>query len=132
VTSPEPRVRAGLLSVLSAGLALAACTGSGDVPPDAGGVAGTHAGSTCEQIRECVFDTPCADDACVAACAAKGVAAAQTTFEAVRACTAKTCATNDFDCACREQCFGDGLCLTEVDACLAGAMSDLICDSLCN
>jgi hypothetical protein len=108
------------------------CSGSGGVAPDAGGAAGAPAGSTCQQIRECVFQTPCADAACVATCAGKGSAAAQTTFEALRACTAMVCAVNDVNCACGEQCFGDGACLTQVDACLAGIKADPICDTLCN
>ena len=133
MTSSGARVARRLgLAALAVALAAAACSGSGDVPHDAGGAAGAPAGSTCQQIRLCVFQTLCADDACITACAAKGSPAAQATFQTVRACTATTCAANDVNCACMEQCFGGGMCLSQVDACLAGAAADPICDTLCN
>ena len=118
-----------------ASLALAACSGQGAPARDGAAGASASSGQTCQQIRLCEFDQPCADDACIATCAARGSPAAQVTFEALRACTAKACAATDpnfVNCACGEQCFGDGTCLAEVDACLAGATADMICDSLCN
>jgi len=96
--------------------------------------AGTGGSSawTCQQIRTCVFD--CSSDACVQMCAAKGTPDAQATFEALRACTAKVCTpVTDVNCACAEQCLDGGAAFAEVDACLAGAPADLICDSaLCH
>ena len=86
---------------------------------------------TCQGIRLCVAETPCATDACVQNCASKGTAAAKTAFEALRACTAMTCAIDDVNCACIEQCNADGTCLQEVDNCLAGLAADDICDTLC-
>jgi hypothetical protein len=110
-------------------LALVACSKSDAVVPDGGGEVGAPAGVTCQQIRMCVFD--CAADACVSTCAAKGSAASQADFEALRACTANKCATGDVTCACGEQCLADGACLHEADVCLGSATTDLICDSLC-
>ncbi|HTA20747.1 MAG TPA: hypothetical protein VK989_15750, partial [Polyangia bacterium] len=108
-------------------LLLAACARGGAPAGDAGGAAGAEGGAptawNCQQIRMCALGDACADDACVARCAAHGSAAAQTTFEELRACTAKTCATGDITCACGEQCLADGHCLAEADACLGGATS---------
>jgi hypothetical protein len=111
---------------------LATCAKSGAPAGDAGGAeAGTPTAWNCQQIRMCALGDACADDACVARCAAHGSAAAQATFEKLRACTAKTCATGDVNCACGEQCMADGQCLAEADACVAAATSDDICDALC-
>ncbi|HEX4403694.1 MAG TPA: hypothetical protein VH560_02630 [Polyangia bacterium] len=111
---------------------LAACAKSG-APAD--GAAGAEGGAAtawnCQQIRMCALGDACGDDACVAQCAAHGSAAAQATFETLRACTAKTCATGDVNCACGEQCMADGRCLAEADACVGAATSDDICDALC-
>jgi hypothetical protein len=110
-----------------------ACS-SGESKPSGDGGAGTGGPTewTCQQIRMCVFD--CSSDACVQTCAAKGSADAQAKFEALRACTAKVCnPVTDVNCACAEQCLAGGSCFAEVDACLNGATSDLICDSaLCH
>jgi hypothetical protein len=112
-------------------LALPSCSKtSGTAAPD-GGEAGAPAGMTCQQIRMCVFGTPCADDACVQTCAARGSSEAKAAFEALRACTAKACATSDVNCACVEQCQGGGTCLHEADVCVGTATVDDICDSLC-
>jgi hypothetical protein len=121
------RFAAGALCALALGFA--ACSKGGAAAPPDGGDVGAPAMLTCQQVRMCVFD--CADDACVAACAAKGSPAAKTDFEALRACTAKTCSTGDVTCACGEQCMADGACLHEADVCLGTASTDLICDSLC-
>jgi hypothetical protein len=101
-----------------------------------GGGAGTGGGPTawtCQQIRQCVFDT-CSSDACLQTCAAKGSADAQAKFEALRACTAQTCTpVTDVNCACEQQCLDGGGCFAEVDACVGDAPADLICDSaLCH
>jgi len=122
------RERARAVVVLSA-LALVACAKSEDRPaPDGGGAEG---GTTCQQIRLCVFSAPCADDACVQSCAARGSAEARVAFEALRACTAGACATDDVNCACREQCLADGVCLPEADGCQGTAPVDAVCDSFC-
>lgn len=122
-------------ALVLAALALAACAKSEAMPPDAGGGAGAPAaGLSCQQIRMCVFGGPCADDACVAACAAKGSPDAQAAFEALRACTARTCMLsggNYVNCACGEQCQANGSCLHEADVCVNTAPVDDICDSLC-
>ena len=101
-------------------LALAACSKSEAMSPsDGGGAAGGASGTTCQQIRLCVLEGPCADEACVQTCAQRGAPAAQTAFEALRACTAKTCPTvSDVNCACGEQCQAGGSCLHEADVCL--------------
>jgi hypothetical protein len=116
-------------------LLLAGCAKSGAPAGDAGGAAGAEGGAptawNCQQIRMCALGDACADDACVARCAAHGSPAAQATFEELRACTAKTCATGDINCACGEQCLADGHCLAEADACVGAAASDDICDALC-
>jgi hypothetical protein len=93
---------------------------------------GSSAPKTCQEIRLCVAQTPCATEACVQNCAAMGTPAAQTTFEALRVCTARTCGVDDITCSCTEQCLVDGTCLNEVDACLAGAPMDVICDEICH
>src|SRR4051794_9078326 len=95
-----------------AALAFSACS--------EGGTAAAVTTLTCQQIRLCVAQTPCATDACVQACAAKGTPAAQAAYETLRACTAGVCAVDDVNCACNEQCNADGACLAEVDGCLAG------------
>ena len=116
--------------VIVAALALAACAKSESMAPGSG-EAGASSGLTCQQIRMCVFDALCADDSCVATCAAKGTADARAAFEALRACTAKACATGDVNCACGEQCQAGGSCLQEADMCLGTATVDDICDSQC-
>jgi hypothetical protein len=114
-------------------LALAACSGGGAATPDGGGAGtGGTPTATCQQIRLCVAETPCATSECVQACAAKGAPAARAAFEALRACTAGLCAVDDVTCACDEQCLADGHCTAEVDACLAGLVADDICDNLCH
>jgi hypothetical protein len=119
-------------ALFALGLGVAACSkGGGAAVPD-GGEAGAPAGLNCQQIRMCVFSAPCADDACVQACAARGTADAQAAFEMLRACTAKACQTiGDVNCACGEQCQAGGTCLHEADVCLGTAAVDDICDSLC-
>jgi hypothetical protein len=119
----------GLLAML----ALGACSGGGGASkPDAGAEAGPSSPWTCAQIRKCIFDAPCGDDACVQSCATKGSTAAQASFEALRACTAKICMpVTDTNCACGEQCLADGTCLAEVDACLENALVDPVCDTFC-
>jgi hypothetical protein len=107
-------------------LALANCSQGGvAAAPDGGGL-------NCQQLRMCVFGAPCADEACVQTCAARGSPEARTAFEALRACTAKACPTlGDVNCACGEQCQADGACLREADACVGTVTVDDICDSLC-
>jgi hypothetical protein len=115
-------------SALALGLLALACSSSETKdPPEAGALAGM----SCQQIRMCVFGAPCGDDACIDACAAKGSPDAQTAFAALRACTAKTCASADVNCACNEQCQAGGSCLHEADVCLGTTALDDICDSLC-
>jgi hypothetical protein len=120
-------------------IVMAASCSSSETPPQGEGGAGNGGAGTggpsswtCQQIRMCVYD--CLSDQCVQACAAKGTADAQATFEALRACTAMACtAVTDVNCACAEQCLDGGSCFAEVEACLAGATADLICDSaLCH
>src|SRR5262249_35057878 len=60
----EPRVSTRTAPVLTAvlgALALAACSKSESMSPPDGGEAGAAAGMTCQQIRLCVLDGPCAD-----------------------------------------------------------------------
>lgn len=127
-------MRAGARVLLLGLFAWGACSSGETAVPDGGGAGtgGASAPMTCQQIRLCVAQTPCATDACVQACAAKGAPAAQTAFEALRACTARTCAVADVTCACNEQCIADGTCTDEVDQCLAGLAADDICDNLCH
>jgi hypothetical protein len=123
-------------------LALAACSKSESMPPaDGGGGAGGGGGTTgatgmtCQQIRICVLEGPCADDSCVQDCEQRGTADAQTAFEALRTCTMKTCPTlsdpNYVNCTCGEQCQAGGSCLHEADVCLGTVQIDDVCDSLC-
>lgn len=114
--------------ILFAALA-ASCSSRGGTAASDAGEAGAATGWACQQIRMCVFE--CGDDTCVQTCEGRGAPAAQTTFEALRACTAKTCATGDINCACGEQCMADGTCLHETDACVGMTRIDDICDSLC-
>jgi hypothetical protein len=119
--------------VLLVGMALltGACSGSGSGSPhDAALEASAPPLMSCQQLRLCAID--CGDDACIQNCASHGTADAKAAFQALQACTAKTCALGDVTCACGEQCLADGNCLVEVDACLAGAPADMICDSLCH
>jgi len=112
---------AGLIGTL----ALAACPKSENMPAGA-------SGTTCQEIRMCVLEGPCADEACVQTCAQRGTPEAQAAFEALRACTAKTCPTiSDVNCACGEQCQAGGSCLHEADVCLGTVTVDNVCDSLC-
>jgi hypothetical protein len=115
-------------------LALGACSKSESMTPaDAGGAGGGGAsGMTCQQIRLCVLEGPCADDACVQACEQRGTPDAHTAFEALYACTLKACPTiSDVNCACGEQCQAGGTCLHEADVCLGAVQVDDVCDSLC-
>ena len=119
----------GAACVLGA-LALAACAQSEAMPP--GGAAGAPAGSTCQEIRLCVLQAPCADDACVQECASRGTPDAQAAFEALRACTMKACPMiSDVNCGCTEQCQANGTCLHEADVCLGTATVDDVCDNFC-
>jgi hypothetical protein len=121
----------GPLALFALTLTVAACS-KGVAAAPGGGEAGAPAGLTCQQIRMCVFGAPCADDACVQACAARGTPEAQAAFETLRACTAKACPTlGDVNCACGEQCQAGGTCLHEADVCRGAAAVDDICDSLC-
>jgi hypothetical protein len=119
--------------VLAALAALAGACSSGEAaPPDGGAGTGGLTEMNCQQIRLCVAQTPCATEACIDDCVAKGSAAARTTFAALRACTASACAVDDVTCACDEQCLADGACTTETDACLLGLSADVICDNICH
>ncbi len=123
----------GFVGLILLALAPVACSQGGGAAPDsgAGGGGGALSTLTCQQIRLCVAQTPCATDACIQGCAAKGTPAAKTAYEALRACTAGVCAVDDVNCACNEQCNADGACLAEVDGCLAMNATDDICDVLC-
>jgi hypothetical protein len=119
-------------AVLVAGLAALATCAQSEPNPAADSGAGGSGGLNCQQIRMCVFGAPCADDACIQSCAARGTVDAQAAFGALRACTANACATSDINCACDEQCQANGACLSEADACRGTApVVDDICDSLC-
>jgi hypothetical protein len=122
-----------MLAGAIAALALVACSKSESlVAPDGGGEAGTSAGTTCQQIRLCVLQGPCADAACIQTCAQRGTPKAQADFETLRACTATACPTiGDVNCACTEQCQANGACLHEADVCLGTATIDDICDNFC-
>lgn len=142
MTTSNPQPPVARVALVWAGLSLAlACSSASAVPSDAARVTdaapdeAAPADETCQDIRLCIFDQPCADDACIAACAARGTAAARAAFEMLRACTAKACSPTNSDylnCACAEQCFGEGACLPLVDACVGPATADMVCDSLCN
>jgi hypothetical protein len=122
---------AALAAGLVTALALAACSQSEAMPPADGGGAGAS-GSTCQQIRLCVLQAPCADAACIQTCAQRGTPDAQAAFEALRACTMKACPTiSDVNCACTEQCQANGTCLHEADVCLGTATVDDVCDNFC-
>jgi len=129
VTTPPTRTAAVICA-----LALAACSKSEPMPPSdgGGGGAGGASGMTCQEIRLCVLEGPCADEGCVQACAQRGSPAAQTAFEALRACTVQACPTvSDVNCACGEQCQAGGSCLQQADVCLGTVQMDDVCDSLC-
>lgn len=88
--------------------------------------------NTCQGIRGCV--SACANDIeqpCVQNCIAQGSPAAQATYQALAACTARYCPTGDFYCGCEQHCFLDGNCQTETEACVAG-MADSVCDFSCH
>jgi hypothetical protein len=129
--TPRPASRS-VTAALGA-LALAACSHSEAMPPGDAGTGGSAGdGTTCQQIRLCVLEGPCADQACVDACAARGAPDAQAAFAALRACTVKACPTiADVNCACTEQCQANGSCLHEADVCLGAATVDDVCDSFC-
>jgi hypothetical protein len=128
----------------------AGCSSSATTPHDAGsgsaGAGGTDAGgdatastdaaaSTCQQIRLCAF--MCADDACVAQCAARGSAAAQAAFQNVTTCTQAAvpdgggCGSvsdpSYRNCFCLAQCLESPPCAATLDPCL-GNVDDSICD----
>jgi hypothetical protein len=105
---------------------LAGACSQGAASPDA-----APSSATCLAVRLCAFE--CADDACVAACRAKGSATALTAFDALQSCTRAACAAGDVNCACTEQCLADGACLEAVDACLGSTTAtDTICDNICH
>jgi hypothetical protein len=103
-----------------------ACSGGGAKPSPAD-AASESVSNTCERIWICVAMGTAGDDAWVQMCLAKGSAQAQATYQALATCTAGSCAANDFECGCQQTCFADGNCLTEVEACLAGASDELAC-----
>jgi hypothetical protein len=124
--------RAAMIGALALLCGSACSSSASQVPAEGGAGTGGSTVWTCQQVRTCVFD--CSTDTCVQGCAAKGSPDAQAKFEALRACTAKTCSpVTDVNCACGEQCLDGGGCFPEVEACLDGASADLICDSaLCH
>lgn len=123
--------RARRVAAALGALALSACSQSDGTPGD-GGAAGVPPGATCQQIRLCILQAPCADEGCVEACAARGTPTARTSFEALRACTDAACPTvSDVNCACAAQCLGGGACLHEADDCLGAATVDDVCDGFC-
>jgi hypothetical protein len=133
------RARGGLRWLaISCWLAAIACGGNaagGGAPKDAGGDAPPEGGASalsCQEIRVRVrscsseVDQPCVNDI-----VAMGTPAAQVAFRALAECTAPHCSTGDFYCTCEQRCFGEGNCLSETEACVAGA-ADEVCDVLCH
>jgi hypothetical protein len=111
-------------------------TGGGGGATGGGGGATTNA--TCQDIRLCALD--CADDTCIGMCKARGTAAAQAAFQALDDCTRAALPTGGgctvpFDlpnCYCPAQCQQDPPCAALVDACVAPATMDLVCDMRCH
>ncbi len=125
----------GLLVYSLATMVFAGCSGGTkpgfDATKDAGVGVGATA-NTCQDIRKCVAS--CAsevDQPCVQNCIAEGSPAAQTTYQALAACTARYCPTGDSYCGCEQHCFVDGHCLAETEACVAG-VADLVCEMFCH
>jgi hypothetical protein len=131
-----------------AALMIAACSSSGG-SKDGGGGAGGGGGATgggggattngtCQDIRLCVLD--CGDEACIAMCKARGTTDAQALFQALDDCTraappAGGGCTVPFDlpnCYCPAQCLQDPPCGAQIDACVAPAGMDLVCDMRCH
>jgi hypothetical protein len=67
------------------------------------------------------------DPACAQACVPRGSPQAQEIFRALATCTARYCGIGDFYCGCQQQCFPEGNCLIETDACAGGVIDDLAC-----
>jgi hypothetical protein len=119
------------LIVLTTLICLAACSSGGEKPSanDAGADAASESvnDNTCQGIWICVAMCSDNDQACAQMCVARGSAQAQTMYQALATCTDGLCAAGDFNCACEQRCFPDGMCLTQVDVCLAGASDELAC-----
>jgi hypothetical protein len=137
----------GALAAVAAVLMIAACSsggGSHDGGGGAGGGGATGGGggattnATCQDIRLCVLD--CGDDACIAMCKARGTADAQALYQALDDCTRAAPPTGGgctvpYDlpnCYCPAQCLQDPPCGPQVDACVAPAGMDLVCDMRCH
>ncbi|MES1204526.1 MAG: hypothetical protein ABUS79_01190 [Pseudomonadota bacterium] len=123
---PEPRGRRWRLSwCLALAAAVSACSGGAQSPADA-------ADATCQDIRACIAQV-CGDgdQACVQRCISRGTTAAKAAFQGLATCTAGQCPTATMQCTCEQQCYAEGLCLAETEACV-GAVTDIVCDELCH
>ena len=99
--------------------------GSGGIgSPGAGGAAmgspdanpATTAPTDCRGILVCVF--ACGQDAaCASRCASTAPADARTLYDKIRACSVKSCPTQDISCRCDNECYGGGDCTDLVDEC---------------
>ncbi len=127
---------------------LAACSGGGSRPKDAGadGMIADDAADqdgqggldlpvgqdTCQGIRACLWGCSTGNQTCIQGCIDKASPAAQALFLPLAACTVQYCPAGDFTCSCDQQCYAEGNCLTETEACVAGAAADLVCEELCH
>lgn len=108
--------------VLAAAFLISGCSGGAAARSDAAVSSG--AGSTCQDIRACVH-TQCVTDIaqpCEATCIAKGGATAQAAYAKLAACTLKYCPDGNSYCGCEQQCFIDGNCLLEAEACVGQSL----------
>lgn len=123
-----------LLLALGLALAAPACSGgNGGGTNDAGSDTAPPLELTCQQIRSCTWTSGCETDACVDDCAQRGSTNARAAFQALLTCTKNaTCQPNDFTCICEQQCFQDGVCLAETEACVGDLPADLVCEQFCH
>jgi len=125
LTAAAAAMLAIMLGVLTLGPGCGATDGTGGA---------TNA--TCQAIRICAVD--CTDEACVTnMCKSRGTTEAQAAFQALHDCTKDpargTCASpSDVNCLCLAQCLQDPPCVAEVEACLAGAAPDIVCEDRCH
>jgi hypothetical protein len=113
------------------------CSGGGSkvVIPDGGvdAIDAAASGTSCQSIRVCVGGVASAADA--QRCVDMGTTEAQQTYLALRSCLTSPPAScsSDFDttCICQEECYADGYCLAEVNACLGATTTDLFCNGPC-
>jgi hypothetical protein len=122
-----------LASLALALVVLAACSGGEGGGADGGGGGGGNAAKSCVDIRRCTLESPCLDEGCVTTCKQGGSTAAIAAFDALEQCLLgpAMCMRNDpnfLECLCKAECREEYTCETQLEACLAGVVTDQACN----